>query len=70
MPTYKDRKCHFCTEQVKYIDYKDVDMMNKFTTKYMKIIPRYYSGTCLKHQKRISKAIKNSRRMALIPFTV
>lgn len=70
MPTYKGRKCHFCEEQINFIDYKNLPLMKKFTTKYKKIVPKYYSGNCLRHQKAASKAIKNARKMALIPYTV
>ncbi len=68
MPTYKNRKCHFCDENIQAIDYKNVNLITKFTTKFHKIVPRYYSGTCLKHQKRLAGAIKKSRIMALIKF--
>lgn len=38
-------------------------------TQYCKIVPRYYSGNCLKHQKRLAKAVKNARFMAMVAFT-
>ena len=69
MPSYKNRTCDFCEENINQIDYKNIRLLRKYLTKYSKITPRYYSGTCLKHQKRLSKAIKNARIMALIPFT-
>ena len=68
MPTYKGRRCKLCTEKAKTVDYKNVASIERFITKYGKIVPRYYSGNCLKHQKMISRAIKNARVMALIPF--
>ncbi|MDX9971222.1 MAG: 30S ribosomal protein S18 [Candidatus Gracilibacteria bacterium] len=70
MSTYKGRKCHFCEKKIKYIDYKNVKLLRKYVTKYKKIVPKYYSGTCLSHQKNLARAIKNARFMALIPFTV
>ena len=69
MPSYKSRKCRFCDAHVEHIDYKNVELIEKFLTKYRKIVPKYYSGTCLRHQKRLARAIKNARIMALIPFT-
>ncbi|MBD3329991.1 30S ribosomal protein S18, partial [Candidatus Peregrinibacteria bacterium] len=54
---------------ISHIDYKRIALLGKFTTKYEKIVPRYYSGTCLKHQKSLARAIKNARMMALLPFT-
>ncbi len=50
------------------IDYKNVELLKKYITKFGKIVPRYYSGVCLKNQKKLSKAIKRARIMALLPF--
>ncbi len=50
------------------IDYKNVELLKKYITKFGKIVPRYYSGVCLKNQKKLSKAIKRARMMALITF--
>ncbi len=50
------------------IDYKNVSLLKKYITKFGKIVPRYYSGVSLKNQKKLSKAIKRARIMALIPF--
>ncbi|MCP4524262.1 MAG: 30S ribosomal protein S18 [Candidatus Gracilibacteria bacterium] len=50
------------------IDYKNVELLKKYTTKFGKIVPRYYSGVCLKNQKKLANAIKKARVMALIPF--
>lgn len=69
MPSYKSRKCRFCTDQIENIDYKNVALVSKYLTKYKKIVPKYYSGNCLKHQKKLAGAIKNARLMALVPFT-
>jgi len=69
MPTYKNRQCKFCDEHIINIDYKNVTLLEKSTSQYMKIVPRYYSGTCLKHQKKMARAVKNARIMALTPFT-
>jgi len=50
------------------IDYKDVDLLSKYITKFGKIVPRYYSHVSLKNQKKLSTAIKRARIMALLPF--
>lgn len=50
------------------IDYKDVELLKKYTTKFWKITPRYYTWVSLKNQKKIATAIKRARMMALIPF--
>jgi small subunit ribosomal protein S18 len=50
------------------IDYKNTDLLKKYITKFGKIVPRYYSGVSLKNQKKLAKAVKRARIMALIPF--
>lgn len=51
------------------IDYKDPDTLKQFITERGKILPRRITGTCAKHQRRLTTAIKQARIMALIPFT-
>ena len=66
---YKRRKvCRFCQQKVTIIDYKDVDVLQNYVTERGKIIPRRISGTCAKHQRALSAAIKRSRQIALMPF--
>lgn len=50
------------------IDYKNVDLLKKYITKFGKIVPRYYSHVSLKNQKKLACAIKRARMMALLPF--
>lgn len=50
------------------IDYKNVELLKKYTTKFGKITPRYYTGVSLKNQKKLAVAIKRARMMALLPF--
>lgn len=69
MPTYQNRQCKLHADKITYIDYKNLPLLRRYTTKYFKIVPRYYSGACLKHQKAVSRAIKNARQMGLIPYT-
>ncbi|MFH1720764.1 MAG: 30S ribosomal protein S18 [Patescibacteria group bacterium] len=69
MPAYQGRQCKFCDADIKYIDYKNAKALRKYTTQYFKIVPKYYSGNCLKHQKQLATAIKRARIMALVPFT-
>jgi len=63
------KNCFICTNNIKEIDYKDIQLMQKFISPYYKILPRKRSGLCAKHQRAVSKAIKRARIMALIPFT-
>ena len=60
--------CVFCQEKVEVIDYKDVNRLKKFITEAGKILPRRMSGTCAKHQRELSTAIKRARIASLLPF--
>ena len=64
-----NKPCNFCIEKSKYIDYKNIPLLKKYISKYAKIVPRYYTGNCLTHQKSLAHAIKNARVIALLPFT-
>jgi len=57
-----------CPLEGQNIDYKNTELLKNYTTKFGKIVPRYYSGVCLKNQKKLATAIKKARVMALIPF--
>lgn len=61
-------KCYFCQQNIKEIDYKDVDTLKRFISSQMKIYPRRKTGLCAKHQRQLKKAIKRARYMALLPF--
>lgn len=61
--------CIFCVEHVREIDYKDVGHLRRFLSDRAKIEPRRKTGTCAKHQRRLSVALKNARHMALLPYT-
>ncbi|MCI9562085.1 MAG: 30S ribosomal protein S18 [Clostridia bacterium] len=64
----RKKVCVFCQEKVELIDYKDVNRLKKFVAEGGKILPRRMSGTCAKHQRELSKAIKRARIAALLPF--
>ncbi len=70
-PNKKGRRkvCAFCVEKVESIDYKDVNKLNKFTSDRAKILPRRVTGTCAKHQRELTTAIKRARQIALLPYT-
>ena len=65
---YRKKVCYFCKEKSEP-DYKDVVLLRKFTTEKGKIIPRSKTGMCAKHGRRLNKAIKRARYMALLSFT-
>src|SRR5262245_10291034 len=62
--------CRFCADKNVAIDYKDPATLKHFITDRGKIIPRRISGNCAKHQRKISTAVKRSRMIALMPFSV
>ena len=65
----KRRKvCAFCVDKVECIDYKDAGKLRKFISERAKILPRRVSGTCAKHQRQLTTAIKRARQMALLPY--
>ncbi|MFQ6673451.1 MAG: 30S ribosomal protein S18 [Fidelibacterota bacterium] len=63
------RICKFCEDRDLTIDYKNVKIMRKFVTDQGKIIPGRVTGTCAKHQRELTRAIKRARNIALISFT-
>lgn len=72
--TYRNRKakkkvCQFCVDKVEYIDYKDVAKLRRFVSERAKILPRRVTGTCAKHQRQLTTAIKRARHIALIPYS-
>ena len=60
--------CQFCADKEKKIDYKDVETLKKYTTERGKILPRRITGTCAKHQRELTVAIKRARHIALMPY--
>jgi len=68
---FRRRKfCKFCDEKVELIDYKDVRLLQSFTPERGKILPRRISGTCSMHQRRLMRAVKRARHVALLPYTM
>jgi small subunit ribosomal protein S18 len=64
----RKKTCEFCREGIKEIDYKDVERLRKYMTNRGKILSRRATGTCAYHQRKLAKAIKRARQMALLPF--
>ncbi len=66
----KAKNCYICKNNIIDIDYKDTDLLRRFTSAYGKIMPKKRSGACTKHQRLAANAIKNSRIMGFMPFVV
>jgi len=64
---FRKKVCRFCANKAK-IDYKDADGLRRFTTERGKILPRRITGTCAKHQRELTVAIKRARNICLLPF--
>lgn len=67
----KSRKkvCGFCVDKVESIDYKDVARLRRYISERAKILPRRVTGTCARHQRELTVAIKRARHLALLPFS-
>jgi len=59
--------CYFKKNHIKYVDYKDVELLQRFITADGKITPRAVTGTSAKYQRQVAVAIKNARFMGLLP---
>ena len=64
----KKKVCMFCADKIEHIDYKDVARLRKCVSERAKILPRRITGTCAKHQRQLTVAIKRARQIALLPF--
>jgi small subunit ribosomal protein S18 len=60
--------CYFCSQNAKEIDFKDVDILKKFLSAGLKIKPAKETGVCSKHQRKLKRAVKTARQMALLPY--
>ncbi len=64
----RKKVCAFCADKVDYIDYKDVRRFSKNLSERAKILPRRVTGTCARHQRQLTIAVKRARHLALIPY--
>ena len=62
--------CAFCVDadKVETIDYKDVARLRRYLSERAKIVPRRVTGTCARHQRELTVAIKRARHIALLPY--
>jgi len=61
--------CKFCVDKVSLIDYKDVRRLRSFVSERGKITRRRISGSCSRHQRQLTRAIRRARTVALVPYT-
>ncbi|PKM84689.1 MAG: 30S ribosomal protein S18 [Firmicutes bacterium HGW-Firmicutes-11] len=65
----RKKVCQFCADKTETIDYKDVEKLKKNVTDRGKILPKRITGSCAKHQREVTTAIKRARIVALLPYT-
>lgn len=65
----RKKVCQFCADKTEIIDYKDVEKLKKNITDRGKILPKRITGSCAKHQREVTTAIKRARIVALLPYT-
>ena len=65
----RKKVCGFCVDKVESIDYKDVARLRRYISERAKILPRRVTGTCARHQRELTVAIKRARHLALLPFS-
>ncbi len=63
------RVCSFCVDKVQSIDYKETGRLRRYVSDRAKIEPRRKTGTCARHQRMLTLALKRARHVALLPFT-
>ena len=66
----KSRKkvCAFCMDKIEHIDYKDVPRLRRYLSDRAKIIPRRVTGTCARHQRQLTVAVKRARHLSFLPY--
>ncbi|MCI8500879.1 MAG: 30S ribosomal protein S18 [Oscillospiraceae bacterium] len=64
----RKKVCAFCVDRAEHIDYKDVAKLRRYLSERAKIVPRRVTGTCARHQRELTIAIKRARHLALLPY--
>lgn len=68
MPEAAPKQCYFSQNNIKFIDYKDVDLLKKFMNPHARVVSRKRSGVSAKSQRQLDAAVKRARYMGLLPF--
>lgn len=66
----RKKVCAFCVDKIPYVDYKEAGRLRRYLTERGKILPRRINGNCARHQRQMTRAIKRSRTMALLPYSI
>ena len=62
------QQCFFCSQNLKEVDYKEVDLLRRFVSSQAKIIDPRHTSVCAKHQRKVAQAVKRARFMGLLPY--
>ncbi|MDO8557875.1 MAG: 30S ribosomal protein S18 [bacterium] len=62
------RECFFCKSNIKEADWKETELLKRYTSASAKIVPKNRRGICTKHQRKVARAIRRARVMALLPY--
>ena len=66
----RKKVCVFCADKSATIDYKDANKLKRYISERGKILPRRITGTCAKHQRALTVAVKRARQIAILPYVV
>ena len=64
----RKKVCAFFVDRAEHIDYKDIAKLRRYLSERAKIVPRRVTGTCARHQREMTIAIKRARHLALLPY--
>ena len=64
----REKHCYYCVNQKQLVDYKDVQVLRRFVSSYLKIAPRRRSGLCGWHQRKVARAVKQARIAGFMGF--
>lgn len=64
----KDKMCYFCVQNIQDVSPRDTMTLRRFISSFMKIAPRRRTGLCAAHQRKVSRAVKVSRELSLLPY--
>ena len=68
-PRFREQvKCRFCRDKANAIDYKDIPVLSKLVTQHGKLFSRKRSGNCASCQRKVKRAVKFARFLALMPY--
>ena len=65
---FKRKICFFCKNDIDILDYKDIKLLKRYVKESGKIVPKRLNGTCAKHQRMLSNAVKKARESGLMGY--